>query len=405
MSAETIFPDLIVRVDLDTDPMTDERIWTETPPGVINGDITRGWNVERGEPQAGEMTLRIYDPDWVYDQTNTSSPIYGGWDLGRPFQLAATVGGVERNQFTGIVDRIVRPDAGMQMDEVEIHLFDPFFRLNQLKLSITLGPMLSGAMVVAVLDAAGIPGTGLYSSVGNRSIDAGSSMIDKSRWKERSVLEILGAIAKADGGILYVSRSGAITFVERLKWLTQEPYITPNAVFSDDPDEGFGYQTAQIETNGSRVATTVTGQRAGGKLYKTPQNTEAARRYGPSTKELGIILAGDERELEDRCWHERGKLSKSQIELPPIKIDATGAGNDLWAVVLGHELGWRERFIKHRKNGSAIVQDGHFANMRQVFECRDSRSWEAFYQLANALPYKPWFLSQNTLHVDTTWIF
>lgn len=399
------FPQLKLKIAWDSDPLAASPVYYELDPVIHNGSISRGRSrmLDRGE--AGTMTLRMSNLSGFLDPTYTGGPYYGKIKLGAKGQLTTTIFGVEREAYTGYLDDVPRFFPGIHGDEVELKFTDGNKRLTQIRRTASFDEEASGSRIVAALDLAGWPGTGLQSSAGHRDVDDGSSDMQAMEFTERPVSEHLYQVELSELGRLYFSAAGAVTWVERHARL-EAPYNSSNATFGNLPGD-LPYRDITPVFNDQQLFNRVSGNRIDGPTLTYSDEASIAK-YGefalPARTELLLTSDNAVRDYLNYL------LSRLKEPLPWFKrIEVMAHGHDpLWPVVLGHELGYRETVRRQHRKGNLQSNEVNIEHVTHTFECRRSQTWNTVYEMSLADPNDCWRLGvvgKGELGSTARWLF
>lgn len=186
---------------------------------MVDEDISapvRGFTIERGRQheldrvETGRARVRFRNADGAFTAENPSSPYYPYFRPMAPLAIRATYSAVTYDLFTGFIEGMPQTwTQGPAGDaQVEVRAVDAFKILNLAKVTTTRPAEGAGARIIALLDAIGWPAS-------LRAIDAGDSNVQAVTLDDVSILSHLQEVAASEGGVLFVSASGVITFLSR----------------------------------------------------------------------------------------------------------------------------------------------------------------------------------------------
>jgi len=211
-------------------------ISTDNP--VVNFRITRGRGHELEVTQAGVATVICQNTNGYLDPSNESSPspYYDGGNNvlpGRHLRIKAQDPETSTTYviFRGFVERWIQKYPGETNQQVVIDCADAF---KALALAFCDGSTEaddenSGTRIANLLDQASWP-----SGAGYRDIDAtaaNETVPEKTYATTGAVMAACQAIETAEIGSFFVSRSGAMTFKNRVNRISE--FATISATFSD----------------------------------------------------------------------------------------------------------------------------------------------------------------------------
>lgn len=175
---------------------------------VRSGSTIRGTSNELQRVEAGTGSIRLDARDGAFIPGNTLSPFYPYIVPMRRIRLTATWLGVTYPIMVGFVDEwpVTFPEGVDQV--VEISFTDAFAVLAASNVSGSFSSQTTGARVTAILDAIDWP-------LPQRDIDAGASNVPASTLDNVPALSHLQDVEKAEGGRLFISADGKVTFRDR----------------------------------------------------------------------------------------------------------------------------------------------------------------------------------------------
>lgn len=213
-----------------TDVLASAEEWVDITDAV-NSDIQirRGRSRELGEYQAGSCTIVLDDPDRTFDPENTASPYYGNIQPMREVRVSLTVDTTDYTIFRGFIQEWPSDYGQGFLSFVQIDALDGLQLLAEptmTEISAAHDGDTSGQRIGRVLDLdeVGFP-------AGIRDIDGGLSTFGATTLGENA-LQYLQRAAASEGGALFISRDGNLTFRQR------DHVATNRLTLSDDGDAG-----------------------------------------------------------------------------------------------------------------------------------------------------------------------
>ena len=310
---------------------------------MITVRTTRGKNRDLDVFDTGRTTIRLNNDDRSFDPNYPSSPYAGNIVPRRPVRI--TTDGVR--MFTGSIDDWnfdYNPGGGSL---AEIVASDDFTLIaRQPLIAGTATPELTGARVEAVLDMATVNWPADL-----RDIDPGHSTLGDDVF-DGNVLDYLQLVERSEQGQLFVSKTGLITFRDRLDATPQSGSVV---TFADD---GTGIPYTHVNVNyGIELMfnrATVTSPVGSSVAFNEFSQTQ----YGLSATELDTLV-DTQGQLDNLSDYLVQKYASPEYRFAGVSMNLdTMTPTDLDSV-LGLELG-DVVFIKFTPNniGDPITQYG-----------------------------------------------
>jgi hypothetical protein len=259
--------------------------------GDIGTDITADTmrvSVRRGRDSqlftdipAGRASVQLQNRTRTYDPNYTSSPYVGNVRPGKRVSIASA--GV--SIFDGVIgDWNLEYDVGGQ-SLAFAECVDALGQLGRMEFDAwtATASQTAGPRITAALDRSEVAFTS------NRSIDTGVSVLqgDSVSWGS-NVLNYLQLVTRSDLGRFYASRTGVVTFRDRLDPLNVGVSVT----FTDD-GTGVPFQGIAMSYGSELLYNRVGIDREGGTL-QTVSNAASQALYGASSlSETGLLLNSD----------------------------------------------------------------------------------------------------------------
>ena len=242
---------------------------------MITVRTTRGKNRDLDVFDTGRTTIRLNNDDRSFDPNYAASPYVGNIVPRRPVRI--TTDGVR--MFTGSIDDWnfdYNPGGGSL---AEIVASDDFTLIARQSLTAgTATPELSGARVEAVLDMATVNWPADL-----RDIDPGHSTLGDDVF-DGNVLDYLQLVEQSEQGQLFVSKTGSITFRDRLDATPKSGSIT---TFADD-GTGIPYTHVNVNYGTELLYNQATVTSAVGSA--TAINQFSQTQYGITSTELDTLV-------------------------------------------------------------------------------------------------------------------
>lgn len=276
------------------DVLASDEEWVDITDAV-SGDVvvSRGRNRELGEYQPGRCSVLLEDPDRTFDPDNTGSPYYGNIQPMREIRVMLTVASTDYPLFRGYIQEWPSDYGPGFLPRVSIDALDGLQLLAEAELDEIAAAHdgdLSGARVSRVLD---LPEVGFPTDI--RDIDTGLSRFGPTTFGENAAT-YLQRIASSEGGALFVSGDGDLTFRQRdhvaVNRLTLSDDADPGAVEYEDLDQTFGIETVKNRVRFAGTSGTV----------KTAEDTASQSDYKiVRTVERLNLMGSDDTVIQDQA--------------------------------------------------------------------------------------------------------
>ncbi len=191
---------------------TTPSLVADLTPDARRISIRRGRNLIRDTYEAGNATVRIYDPNGNFNPQNTSSPYYGQLTPLKKLRISAAYSGVTYYLFSGYTtDYIYSYDQGENVSYVDINASDAFRLFNLAAVTTITGQAAgqdTGTRIDKILDTVDFP-------VSMRSISIGDTLTQADAGSSRTSLSAIKNCEFSEQGAYYVSPSGNVVFKNR----------------------------------------------------------------------------------------------------------------------------------------------------------------------------------------------
>jgi len=273
-----------VRGVLDSQYVLGGDVLVDVTNYVAAVSISRGKSRELDRFTAGQASVTLHNDDRTFDPFYADSP-YFSQILPRK-QVVIESNGIR--QFTGYIDDW---DLTYQLggkSYASISCIDGFLQLSATQIdSFTTTSQLSGERIEAILNRPEVAWP-----AGERDIDAGQETLVADTVPENTnALQYLQLVESTEPGALFMSKSGAVTFRDRITI----PPLVDTLIFADDErPESVGYSDIQVIYGSENLYNRVVVTRESG----TPQavdNFASQDIFGVQTLSLdGLLLTSDE---------------------------------------------------------------------------------------------------------------
>ncbi len=354
--------------------------------------ITRGRDHELDKVVAGKAKIRLRNVDGRFDPTNLASPYAPNVRPMRRVQIQATWQGVTYDRFNGYIEDW--PQAWTQGPAgdawVEVTAVDAFKVLALAKVNTTRSAELSGTRVNAILDAVGWPAA-------DRAIDAGLTTVQGSTLVDEPALSHLQLVETTEGGVLFVSRDGKITFLDRTKPVTVALDATnltwgDSGLEKDYADLSTSFDDSQI-WNDAKVT-------APGKTDQTASDATSQTRYFRRTRVEGGIW-NDQNEMQSKAQYLVARFGEPALRVTGLDLSSARGDDVQWPHILPRELHDKVRARKRPVGGGTISQDSFIEGTTETIR---QGVWDIVWNLSpldRATDY--WIWDQSRWGIDTRW--
>jgi hypothetical protein len=376
-------------------------VWTDVSTYFIAGNTKRGRQHELDTIDAAEGTVVADDTDRALDPTNAAGPHFGQLLPMVRARLKWTYSAVTYTRFSGHVERFGLVWEMPSEARAEIGLVDGFELLAQADISDQVwGAESAGARINHALDAALWPRS-------LRNIDTGTATIAASAFDPTSftsALRHIQDVSDGDLGYFFISGDGLATYHDRYHRGRATLSTVSQATFGDGAGQ-LPYEDLTPDYSKDHILNDVSTTASGSVLPQRVQDgTSIARYFRRSTQRNALTSTDADAALQSKlilATHKDPGLRIEAIVLSPSAISGTD-GDNLWAQVLGREIGDRVTIVKTPPGGgAAISQDCYIEAMQDTF---DGLDWVATWQLTPvSAGIQSWILDDAVWSVlDTT---
>ena len=174
--------------------------------------IRRGRNITRDTYEAGNCTVRVFDPTGNFNPQNTSSPYYGQLTPLRKLRISAEYAGAIYYLFSGYTtDYVYSYDQAENVSYVDINATDAFRLFNLAAINSVTGQVAgqdTGTRIDKILDTVDFPNS-------LRSIEIGNSNTQADPATRRTSLQAIQNCEIVEQGAFYLNAEGVAVFKNR----------------------------------------------------------------------------------------------------------------------------------------------------------------------------------------------
>jgi hypothetical protein len=272
-----------VRGVLDSEYVLGGDVLVDVTNYVASVSINRGKSRELDRFTAGNASVTLHNDDRTFDPFYSDSPFFS--QILPRKQVVIESNGIR--QFTGYIDDwdLTYELGGKSF--ASISCIDGFMQLSATQLSeFTNVSQLSGSRIEAIINRPEVAWP-----AGERDIDAGQETLQADTVAENTnVLQYLQLIESTEPGALFMSKSGALTFRDRITI----PPLVDTLIFADDGRaESVGYSDIEVVYGSENLYNRVIVTREDG-LPQAIDNPASQAIYGVQTLSLdGLLLTTD----------------------------------------------------------------------------------------------------------------
>ena len=325
-------------------------IATDITADAMRVSVRRGRDSQLfGDIPAGRASVQLQNRTRTYDPTYASSPYAGNVRPGKRVSIASA--GV--SIFDGVVNdwNLDYEVGGMSLAFAEC--VDALGQLGRMEFNAwtATASQTAGPRITDVLDRPEVAFTA------NRSIDTGVSVLqgDNVSWSS-SVLNYLQLVTRSDLGRFYASRTGVVTFRDRLDPLNVGASVT----FADD-GTGVPFQGIAVEYGSELLYNRVGIDRENGTL-QTVSDAASQALYGASSlSERGLLLDSDAQSLA-MANYLLGIYAEPELRVAELVVELSLLTGTQQAEVLGIDIAsvisvtWTPNGVAPAMSRSCIVE-------------------------------------------------
>lgn len=370
-----VHPDLIVEIAFLTDPAADP-IWTDVSEHVRSVSTRRGTQRELERFEAGTATVVLDNRDGRFTPRSAASPYYPNVVPMRRIRARALWQDTSYPILTGYIESwpVEYPAAGHDA-LVQVQAVDAFAVLAQATVTATLPQQSSGARIGALLDAVPWPAA-------DRSIAAGKAIVQAATLAGVPALGELQRVEEAEAGMLFISREGKLTFLDRHHLFRAVSFA--GRTFGESSGE-IAYGDLELSYDRSLLRNEVTAQIEGGSPQKVSDAASIAKYLRSSISRSGLLLTSDAEALDLATWlvrlYSEPDLRITQITLRPRDTD--------WASIFAFEIGDRVLVRRRPFSGEFIEQESVITGI--AHDIAQQGVWKVVIQVAPTTRAMSWW--------------
>lgn len=372
----TTLPNYKVEIAFDSNPRDTYKQWTDVSSYVRAFSSLRGRNMELERTETGRASLLLSNRNREFDDTYASSPFYPNVKPTRAVRIRAQIDTSQTYPvWWGYTEGhpIRYPDFGKD-SYVEIQCAGPFkgLALDKIDESSARPEELSGARLTAVIgDVSGLRYSGGTGQSYMVSVD-----LDQSNRLEHAL-----AVVETEGGILFESGDGILTFQDRHYRILNES----SSRYTIGDGGGSEIPAAQYEPviDEARLFTSAAITPASGSV-QTAENTTASDAYFKRTKELSTLHSVDTDAAAMANMY-ANKYSEPRSRIPllaPLPQNRPSSAIADWKTVLGSELSYRISSAARPIGAATAITREHF--IEAVAHSVTPQDWRTTFSVSPA---------------------
>lgn len=323
--------DDLVRGVLDTGQLGGAVTLTDVTADVQNVAISRGRSKDLDSFFTGNCAIRLLNNARKYENTNTSSPYYPGIE---PFIImhvdATTDGGsTYEDLFVGFVADISLSYPDTINSFATFTGFDAFMKINNTELqNQSFTSTDSGTLINNILNS-----NTVKFSTSNRDIETGISNMQALSNITDNTLSILQTIERSENGLLFMSKSGKLTFKNRHTTFPSSASMT----FSDDGSD-IPYNSVDYINDDNEIYNVINLTRTGG-TTQTKEDTGSQLKYLIRTLTRSGLFNDNDAEVSDAALFLLGKFKDALLRFDNLEVNLKDISTSSQNSILASEVG------------------------------------------------------------------
>jgi len=323
--------DDLVRGILDTGELGGGVTLTDVTSDVQNVAISRGRSKDLDSFFTGNCAIKLLNNERKYENTNTSSPYYPGIEPFIVMHVDATTDGGSNYEdlFVGFVADINLSYPDTNNSFATFTGFDAFMKINNTELqSQSFSSSDSGSLINSILNS-----NTVKFSAADRDIETGVSTMQALSNITDNTLSILQTIERSENGLLFMSKSGKLTFKNRHTTFPSSASMT----FSDDGSD-IPYNSVDYINDDNEIYNVINLTRTGG-TTQTKEDTGSQLKYLIRTLTRTGLLNDNDAEVSDAALFLLGKFKDALLRFDNLEVNLKDIGTSSQNSILASEVG------------------------------------------------------------------
>lgn len=316
--------------------------WNDIRDSVMAINTRRGRMHELDRAEAGIANITLKNTNGEFWRYNTSGSYYPNVKPLVPTRIVTTYNSTDYPIWYGIVESFQPNWLEMQgglTPVVDVLCVDFFKALTRYNIYMTTSRTaeLSGARITWLLSTISVP-------AGLQNIDTGTVTIKvlnstaSTTAVYTNVMEHIYDVVTAEGGNIFVSPSGTITFQDALA-RHETPLNTSQATFADNSTNGSVFVNAKLADDDTFIYNEahIKGDLVDEHLVLGgTQSTQGPRVYEETTS-----VIQNSADAFDKCYTIASRYADSKLRCQELEIMPDATPSDLYPKVLGYDLSTR----------------------------------------------------------------
>lgn len=333
---------------LDDLPAATSPTWTDLSDWLIGFAVHRGRQTELDQTEAGTLTVELRNDDRRFDPSYSLGDYYGKLLPVKKIRLRAVYSDSTYHLFTGYVESWPQSWQGNLLGTVSLQAVDGFKALNLSLLNTSFPAQRSDLRLAAVLDAVGW-------SADDRALSTGISTFQASPTLQNvAALSHLQTAAQSENGLLYMTGSGAVRFIDRHSLQLTTAAV---ATFGDAAGE-LPYADLTDDYSDGQIWNEIRVTRENGTEQAACDSATSQAKYFSRTLTRSGLFVDTDNEAAANAEYLLNKYKDPALRLTGLVLNPLSDAT-LWPQVLGREIGDRVTVKRRPGGGSAsetIVQ-------------------------------------------------
>jgi len=330
-TSNTFTLDDLARGILDTSELGGSTPLTDVTSDVQSITINRGRSKDLESFFTGSCTVRLLNNARKYENTNTNSPYSPGIEPLITIHIDATTdsGSTYEDLFVGFVTDINLTYPDQSNSFADFVASDAFMKIANTEIvNQAFSSSTSGVMISSVLDNSNVK-----FSAGDRDIETGISTMQAFSDLSGNTLSILQQIEQSENGLLFMSKSGKLTFKSRHTTFPS----SASAIFSDD-GSNIPYLSVEYLNDDNEIYNVINLTRNGGST-QTSQDTGSQGKYLVRALSRDQLFNNTDTEVLDASQFLLGKFKDALIRFDNLIIDVKEQSTSNQNAILSREVG------------------------------------------------------------------